>query len=530
MKRLGWGFSCALLTTAWFASSCAKGAASLDDSDAAAAGAAAALSSGGTGGRGGTGGSGGTDKSDEIGAGGAPGGSAECVDEYPFDDGYSCEQQAGWGKCNEPWLLCYCHVSCDRCDDIPPECTGDAVDYSGPRDVFSEFGEKEPLLPTPPMGWNSWNRFGCNVDEDLVKQTADAMIDTGMADLGYEYVNIDDCWQASQRDEEGNLVPDPERFPGGMKALADYVHDLGLKIGIYSDRGTATCGGRPGSFDNEIKDAETFAEWGIDYLKYDNCSIPDGRESGAEFEEDYAIMGEALRRTGRDIVYSVCAWWFRDWMPEIGHLWRTTTDIKDIYSGDHHSMTRLLNWSGGDTDRYGAWSADDFEAGAYPPPGLAQYAGPSGWNDPDMLEVGNGGMTDTEYRSHFSLWALMAAPLVAGNDLRNMSDATLQILTNEEVIAVNQDELGIQGVPISESIELEVWAKQLSGDDSYAVVLFNRTEDEDDITVSWEELGLESSSALVRDLWLHEDVGVVDDEYTASVPSHGVVMLTVRGQ
>jgi alpha-galactosidase len=217
-------------------------------------------------------------------------------------------------------------------------------------------------------------------------------------------------------------------------------------------------------------------------------------------------------------------------MPDVGHLWRTTTDINDVWSDDHHSVTRLLNWSGGDTERYGAWSETDFAAGAYPPPGLAQYAGPNGWNDPDMLEVGNGGMTDTEYRSHFSLWAIMAAPLIAGNDLRTMTAETIAILTNPEVIAVNQDPLGIQGVPISASTTLEVWAKQLTGVDTYAVILFNRTEAAADITVTWAELGLTTTSALVRDLWLQADVGVVADQYTATVPSHGVVMLTVTGQ
>jgi alpha-galactosidase len=240
-------------------------------------------------------------------------------------------------------------------------------------------------------------------------------------------------------------------------------------------------------------------------------------------------MGEALRRTGRPIVYSICAWWFYPWMVEVGHLWRTTTDIKDIWADDHHSVVRLLNWSGGDTERYGAFAAESFETGAYAAPGLARYAGPNGWNDPDMLEVGNGGMSDTEYRSHFSLWALMAAPLITGNDLRDMSDASIEILTNEEVILVNQDPLGAQGVPISESVTLEVWAKPLS-DDGFAVILFNRTEEEAEITVTWNELGLESDSALVRDLWAHEDVGSVDEGYTADVASHGVVMLKVIGE
>ncbi len=526
MKLAGAWISCSLLALgSWVACG------SDDDSNSDAQGGLAGSS--GSGGSGSTGSGGEATESSTTkgsGAAGEGGAASDCVDEYPYDDGYTCEQQAGWGKCDEIWLQCYCHASCNRCGSIPDECGGAGVDHGGPRDVFTSYTDKEPLAPTPPMGWNSWNKFGCDIDEQLVREIADAMVDSGMRDAGYEYVNIDDCWQAPERDEEGNILADPERFPSGMQALADYVHGLGLKLGLYSDRGTHTCAGYPGSYGYEVQDAETYAEWGIDYLKYDNCNIPNGREADPEMREDYAIMGEALRQAGHPVVYSICAWWFRDWMPEVGHLWRTTTDIKDNWSDDKHGVVSLLNWSGGDTARYGAFSEDDFDSGAYPPPGLAQYAGPNAWNDPDMLEVGNGGMTDTEYRSHFSLWALMAAPLVAGNDLRDMSEATLAILTNPEVIAVNQDPLGIQGTPISESVELEVWSKPLQGDDTYAVILFNRTEAEADITVTWEQLGLASSTALVRDLWLREDVGELEDEYTTPVPSHGVVMLKVTGQ
>lgn len=468
-----------------------------------------------------------------IGQGGTSGvsgsGQPVCEDIYPYDDGYTCEQQAEWGKCDEAWLVGYCNMSCNRCGETTGT-GGAAVDYGGARDVFDQYTEKQPIAPTPPMGWNSWNRFGCNVNEDLIQEIADAMVQSGMKDVGYQYVNIDDCWQSQERDPDGSIVPDPTRFPSGMKALADYVHDLGLKIGLYSDRGTHTCAGYPGSYDHEIQDAETYAEWGIDYLKYDNCSIPLGREEDPEMEEDYAIMGEALRHAGRPIVYSICAWWFRSWMPEVGHLWRTTTDIRDVWSDNKHSVMSLLNWSGGDTERYGVFAEDDLESGAYPPPGLAQYAGPNRWNDPDMLEVGNGGMTDTEYRSHFSLWALTAAPLIAGNDLRTMSEETVEILTNPEVIAVNQDPLGVQGTPISESTTLEVWAKRLTGEDTHAVILLNRTEAEADIGVAWSDLGLSTSTALVRDLWLGSDLGVIENEYTASVPSHGVVMVQVTGQ
>lgn len=458
--------------------------------------------------------------------GGQGGASVGCEDEYPFDDGYSCEEQAGWGKCDEAWMEGYCLNSCERCDWVPSP----VVCEAGARNVFEEYTPKENLAPTPPMGWNSWNKFACDIDEDLIKETAAAMVESGMAAVGYEYVNIDDCWQADERDDEGNIQPDPERFPSGIKPLADYVHDLGLKLGIYSDRGYETCGGRPGSFGYEIQDAETYAEWGIDYLKYDNCAIPDGREEGAEMAEDYLIMGEALRQSGRDVVYSVCAWWFHDWMVDVGHLWRTTTDIKDDWDGTAHAVTRLLNLNGGDTARYGMFNEDNYQSGAYAAPGLAQYAGPSAWNDPDMLEVGNGGQTDTEYRSHFSLWALMAAPLIAGNDLRRMDEETLEILTNEEVIAVNQDALGIQGVAVSSSITLEVWSKKLSGDDTYAVILFNRSEESAEITADFEEVGLSASKAEVRDLWKHEDLGEFEDEFSDEVPAHGVVMVTMTGK
>jgi alpha-galactosidase len=469
---------------------------------------------------------GGTSSTDVAGAQ-AGGAGKTCEDVYPFTDGFTCAQQAGFGKCNESWLLGFCNMSCNRCGE---GAGGAAPTFGGPRNVFETYTPVEPLAPTPPMGWNSWNKFACNIDETLIKETADALVSSGMKDVGYQYVNIDDCWQAKARDSEGNLVADPLRFPGGIAALAEYVHDLGLKLGIYSDRGTKTCAGFPGSFDHEQQDAAIFAEWGIDYLKYDNCAIPLGREGGAEMQEDYAIMGEALRQAGRPIVYSISAWWFYPWMPDVAHLWRTTTDIQDSWATNKHSVTSLLNWSGGDTARYGIFAETDLGSGAYAAPGLASYAGPHHWNDPDMLEVGNGGMTDIEYRSHFSLWALMAAPLITGTDLRTMTAATTEILLNTEVIAVNQDPLGVQGTPVSESTTLEVWSKKLEGTDTYAVVLLNRTEAAADITVTWSSLGLTATSATASDLWQHTDLGVIADEYTATVPSHGVAMLKVTGQ
>jgi alpha-galactosidase len=373
------------------------------------------------------------------------------------------------------------------------------------------------LAATPPMGWNSWNKFGGGVTDTLVRGIADAMVSSGMQAVGYQYINIDDMWQASSRDSSGNIVPDSSKFPNGMKALADYVHGKGLKLGLYSDRGTKTCAGKPGSYSYETKDAQTYASWGADYLKYDNCSPA----AGSNIQTDYTNMANALKATGRPIVFSICAWWFYTWGTTIGQLWRTGTDITDTWDKDAHSFISLLNNNGGWSGRYSGAS--------YGSPGLAQYAGPGHWNDPDMLEVGNGGMTDTEYQSHFSLWAIMAAPLIAGNDVRSMSAATKSILTNADVIAVDQDALGIQGKPISTSTTLEVWSKKLSGTQTYAVVLFNRTAASADITVTWSSLGITSTSATVRDLWSHTDLGPTTTQYTATVPSHGVVMLKVVG-
>ncbi|MGB8298426.1 MAG: glycoside hydrolase family 27 protein [Polyangia bacterium] len=369
------------------------------------------------------------------------------------------------------------------------------------------------LAATPPMGWNSWNKFGGGITDTLVRGIADALVSTGMQAAGYQYINIDDMWQASSRDSSGNIAPDSTKFPNGMKALADYVHSKGLKLGLYSDRGTKTCAGKPGSYSYETKDAQTYASWGVDYLKYDNCSPA----TGSNMQTDYTTMSNALKAAGRPIVFSLCAWWFYTWETPIGQLWRTTTDIKDTWA----SFTANLDANGGWSPRY-----SDANYGS---PGIAQYASPGHWNDPDMLEVGNGGMTDTEYQSHFSLWAIMAAPLIAGNDVRSMTDATKNILTNADVIAVDQDPLGVQGKPISTSTTLEVWSKKLSGDQTYAVVLFNRTTASAAITVTWSSLGMTSTSATVRDLWSQTDLGPTATQYTATVPSHGAVMLKVVG-
>jgi alpha-galactosidase len=370
------------------------------------------------------------------------------------------------------------------------------------------------LALTPPMGWNSWNKFGCNVSEDMIKDMADAVVKTGMKDAGYVYVNIDDCWQVG-RDANANIVVDPQRFPHGMKAVGDYIHSLGLKFGVYSDSGTKTCAGRPGGLGHEYQDAVQYAAWGVDYLKYDWCYTAKTQDARAS----YANIRAALDATGRPIVLSICEWgtakpWL--WGEEVGgNLWRTTDDIQDRWEGKHEFRP-------GNCCSYGVLDIVDAEAELY------SYARPGHWNDPDMLEVGNGKMTDTEYRAHFSLWAILAAPLIAGNDLRDMRSEIHDILTNKEVIAVDQDTLGRQGERVAKNDDLEVWAKQLK-DGSRAVLLLNRGASGQQILVNWEDIGYPASlSATVRDLWTHKDLGKFTGKFSGAVASHGVVMITVK--
>jgi alpha-galactosidase len=371
--------------------------------------------------------------------------------------------------------------------------------------------ERDALALTPPMGWNSWNKFGCNVSEDLIKSVADAIATNGMKDAGYQYVVIDDCWQVS-RDANGNIAADPKQFPSGIKALSDYVHSKGLKFGLYSDAGAKTCAGRPGSQGHEYQDALQYARWGADYLKYDWCNT--GTRNA---EEAYLTMSTALLSTGRPIVFSICEWgtakpWL--WGKGTGNLWRTTGDISDKW-------TSKKKWPDGTCCEYGMVDILDMQIG------LESFAGPGHWNDPDMLEVGNGGMTIPEYRAHFSLWALLSAPLIAGNDVRSMSPEIKEILTNSEAIAVNQDKLGREGCRIRKDGDLEVWAKPLS-DGSRAVILFNRGATEADVGVSWEEIAYPNHlSVKVRDLWSHKYVGSFTGKYSAKVPSHSVVMLKI---
>jgi alpha-galactosidase len=374
----------------------------------------------------------------------------------------------------------------------------------GPRDVRAL---DNGLAKTPPMGWNSWNKFACNVSEDLIKEIADSLVRSGMKDAGYQYLVIDDCWQVD-RDSQGNIVPDAKRFPSGMKALADYVHAKGLKFGIYSDAGTLTCQKRPGSRGYEFQDARQYASWGIDYLKYDWCST--GTQNP---QASYSIMRDALAKSGRPIVFSLCEWgsskpWL--WARDVGNLWRTTGDIQDCWDCKR-------DWGG-----MGFIHILDLQDG------LESYAGPGHWNDPDMLEVGNGGMTVTEYRSHFSLWCILAAPLMAGNDIRTMTPEIAEILTNKEVIAVDQDPQGLQGRRVKREGDLEVWSKQMA-DGSRAVALLNRGSGESEISLSWSDIGYpDHLSASVRDLWAMRDLGTRAGSFSASVAGHGVVMVRIK--
>src|SRR4051794_8070808 len=358
------------------------------------------------------------------------------------------------------------------------------------------------LARTPPMGFNDWNAFGCNVDEQLIKQTADYFVTSGLKDAGYKYVNIDDCWLEKQRSADGHLVPDPVKFPDGIKGTADYVHSKGLKLGIYEDAGTQTCAGYPGSLGHEQTDANDFAAWGVDYLKYDNCNNQsDG--SLADYQARYTAMRDALANTGRKIVYSICEWGVNDpatWAGDVGNLWRTTGDISDNWN----SLKSIIEQNAP----------------------LAPYAHPGAWNDPDMLEVGNGGMTDTEYKTHFSLWAEMAAPLLIGTDLRKATAETLAIYSNKDVIAVDQDKLGVQGQVIASHGGLMVFNKPLANGDR-AVALYNSTDAPARVSTTAAQIGLRTAAAYrLVDLWSKaktETAGTV----AATVPAHGTVLYRV---
>ena len=358
----------------------------------------------------------------------------------------------------------------------------------------------QQLAQTPPMGWNSWNKFAEKINGQTVKEIADAMVSSGMKDAGYVYVNIDDTWQG-KRDAEGVLQPN-EKFPD-IKGLADYVHSKGLKIGIYSSPGPKTCAGYEGSYQHEAQDAQTWAAWGIDYLKYDWCSAKDVYKD-EEMPAVYKKMGDALKATGRPIVFSLCQYgkqkvW--EWgAASGGNLWRTTGDIE-------------ASWK--------SMSSIGFDKQT----GLDQYAGPGHWNDPDMLEVGNDRMDAVEDKCHMSLWAMLAAPLLAGNDIRSMSDDTKEILLNKELIAIDQDKLGRQGTRVTKDGRTETWMKPLSNGD-LAVAMFNRDDRDQLMIVKWSDLGITGKHE-VRDVWHHADRGRIKDLFEAEVSSHGAVVIRV---
>jgi alpha-galactosidase len=378
----------------------------------------------------------------------------------------------------------------------------------------------EGLALTPPMGWNSWNHFACEVSEDLIKEIADAMVSSGMKDAGYEYINIDDCWHG-QRDSLGFIHPDPKHFPNGMKALADYVHSKGLKLGIYSDAGWKTCGGHPGSRGYEFQDAMQYAAWGIDYLKYDWCETEALKAEGA-----YLTMRNALYAAGRPMVFSICEWGTDEpwvWGPKIGHLWRTSGDIFNAFDGELNHGT----WSS-----WGVLQIIDMRDNDL----IRKSAGPGHWNDPDMLEVGNG-MTFIEDRAHFTMWAMLAAPLIAGNDLRNMSAETISILTHAGTIAVNQDSLGIQAYKHSTSDSVEVWVKPLKNDE-FAICILNRAKTPRTLDFDWAKNNLNdtwtgrkadfmASTYNWANIWDTKVKGTTKKPVKVTLPSHDVFFMRV---
>ncbi|MFZ5494111.1 MAG: glycoside hydrolase family 27 protein [Verrucomicrobiota bacterium] len=376
----------------------------------------------------------------------------------------------------------------------------------------------EGLAKTPPMGWNTWNTFASNIDEFMIKETAEAMIKNGMRDAGYVYIVLDDTWSAMERDKDGNLQAHPDKFPSGMKALGDYLHERGFKFGIYNCAGTKTCAGYPGGWGHEFQDAKKYAEWGVDYLKYDWCNSGDANPKDA-----YTRMRDALYAAGRPIVFSICEWggskpW--EWAKDVGHLWRTTGDITDCYDC-------VQRWERG-------WKVIlDLQYSLVQPAdgqnnGLGKYAGPGHWNDPDMLEVGNEGLTFAESRAHFSLWCILAAPLMAGNDVRKMTPGINAILIDREALAVNQDPLGKQGWRFRAEPGREIWVRELSGGD-WAVALLNTGDEpaelEIDFAHGWWFLGGECA---VRDIWEKKDTGTTKQAFRKRLDSHDVAFLRLK--
>jgi alpha-galactosidase len=370
----------------------------------------------------------------------------------------------------------------------------------------------ESLAATPPMGWNSWNMFGSNIHESLIRETADAMVALGLKDCGYEYIVIDDCWsQKDGRDRQGNLVPDPTKFPNGIKALADYVHDCGLKIGIYSDAAELTCAGYIGSYGFEEQDAQLWAEWGIDFLKYDYCHAPNDQASAIQ---RYARMAAALQKTGHKFLFSLCEWGGRSphlWGRSVGgHLWRVSGDVVD-------------RW-------------DDIEMGLDLAADLHDHGGPGGWNDLDMLVVGlNGkgqvpgvGMSWTEYQTHMSIWCMACSPLMIGCDVRTLDQETAALLMNREVLAVNQDVLGIPAQRVRQFGQCEIW-KKLLVDGAVAVALINRGPSDCDMTLKASDIELPEGPKVAQNLWIQQNIKDFTGELTQFVRSHETILLKIEG-
>jgi alpha-galactosidase len=394
-------------------------------------------------------------------------------------------------------VLALCALgACDRSIVLGARPDGPAVDAPVLPDDCSASIPEGLLAATPPMGWNGWNTFGCasELDEARVKATADVLVSGGMQAAGYQYLNLDDCWQVA-RAVDGSIVVNTNRFPNGIEPVSKYVHDKGLNFGLYSP--TADCLGTPGSFGYEDKDAATYAAWNADYLKYRICSPPGDEEAR------YRKMAAALAGAGRAMVFSIASPPFSDWMARTGQLWRTGPSITSVW--------------------------DDIVIALDVNTALAAWTRPGGFNDPDMLEVGNGTLTDSENRAHFTLWAIMSAPLLAGNDLTMMTETTRAILTNHEIIAMDQDPLGLQGALVRREGDVQAFAKPLASCGARGVVLFNRGAAAASIGITWPDIWLLPGPAVVRDLWAHADRAPVVDGITVSVPSHDVVALEVRG-
>ncbi len=378
----------------------------------------------------------------------------------------------------------------------------------------------EGLAPTPPMGWNSWNTFQTKINEDLVKNTANIMVSSGMKAAGYTYLVLDDGWMTMERDSvTGNLIPDPQKFPHGMKALADYVHSKGLKFGLYNCAGTKTCAGYPGTRGYEYQDARFYASAGIDYLKFDWCS-----SNGINAKEAYTTMSKALKAAGRPILFNLCEWgqnkpW--EWAENVGQMWRTTGDIYAQFDGTHSQ---------------GSWTANGVMHIVDQQADLNRYAGKDHWNDPDMLEVGNR-MTQSEDRAHFSIWCMMAAPLIAGNDITRMSAQTTSILTDKDAIAIDQDTMGVQGFRYAKKDSLETWIKPLSNG-NWAICFLNRNDRPQTVNFDWKSEAIADTVAKVKmntgavyriqDVWAKKPAGTTARAFTATVPPHDVVLLRLN--